>query len=96
MIVCAALRYPDGTIVIGPRHFDSTMQAQMHRLTVETTYVDYRYGIASRPEQGFIDQNGDFLDRRNAWIEAEKCEQIRKRVGGDTINGGTLFSENLY
>ena len=87
MIVCAALRYHVNVLVIGPRHFDHVMQRQ----PLGDLHVKY-----GKPEQGFIDQNGDFLDQRNAWIEALKCEQIRKRVGGDTINGGTLFSENLY
>ena len=31
-----------------------------------------------------------------AWKIAEPAGQIRRRIGGDTINGGTLFSENLY
>ena len=91
MIVCAALRYPGGLLVVGPRHFDKTMQAQLHRLRHSDAITS-----DMQPEQGFIDQHGVYINRRNAWIEAEKCEQIRKRVGGDTINGGTLFSENLY
>jgi hypothetical protein len=81
MIVCAALRYKTGYIVAGPRHFDHIMQAQISHFNTD------------KPEQGFIDQNGDFLDRRNAWIEAEKHGQIRNRGGWPE---GTLFSENLY
>ena len=87
MIVCAALRYPNSQIVIGPRHFDHVMQ--QHNLL-------HLFETHGKPEQGFIDQNGDFLDRKNAWIEAEKHNQIRKRVGGDGLQRAGLFSENLY
>lgn len=86
MIVCAANRFGNGRVVLGRRHYDAFMHDQIRA-----------FGLVNKDcDQGFIDHNGDFLDRRNAWIEALKCEQIRKRVGGDTINGGTLFSENLY
>lgn len=91
MIVCAALRYPNGPIVIGPRHFDHVMQRATDLLTL--------HELHGKPEQGFIDQNGDFLGRHNAWIEARRCGQVRKRVGGDyneQTGIGTLYSENLY
>lgn len=88
MIVCAALRYPNGSIIIGPRHFDHVM-----RKNADLTLLFCKLG---KPEQGFIDQNGDFLDRHNAWIEADKHGQIRHRVGGDGPTRAGLFSENLY
>ena len=84
MIVCAALRYPGGPIICGARHFDHVMQ-QANDLPL----LLYKHG---KPEQGFIDQNGDFIDRKNAWIEAEKCGQIKHGNWGV----GTLYSENLY
>ena len=49
-----------------------------------------------KSEQGFVDRFGKFHNREEAWKIAEPAGQIRRRVGGDTINGGTLFSENLY
>ena len=45
---------------------------------------------------GFIDQEGAFYTRVQAWVIAEREGQIRNRTNGDTNNGGTLFSENLY
>lgn len=46
--------------------------------------------------QGFIDQWGVFMDRQEVWKVAEAAGQILHRCGGDTSNGGTLYSENLY
>lgn len=47
-------------------------------------------------EEGFIDQHGNFHTRQQAWKIAEANGQIIHRCGGDTANGGTLYSENLY
>lgn len=46
--------------------------------------------------QGFVDNEGNFLTREEAWKVAERCGQIIRRCGGDTANGGTLYSENLW
>jgi hypothetical protein len=43
-------------------------------------------------EEGFIDQFGDWLDRKEAWKIAEDQGQIRREVS----TPGTLYSENLY
>lgn len=83
MIVCAANRKRfTGEIVLGIRHWD----AFMRKLETEGDPVD----------QGFIDQQGLFLNRNEAWKVAEAAGQIRRRVGGDDSDGGTLYSENLY
>jgi hypothetical protein len=83
-IVCAAVLYPHGLLIAGPRHFDPVMYALIPDSERE------------RPQQGFIDQRGNFYNRHDAWVIAEKNGQIRYRCGGDETNGGTLFSENLY
>lgn len=83
-IVCAAIRYKDGTIVAGARHFDSVMRP----------FVMQHEG--EKPEQGFIDQHGKFYGRRHAWRIAEMHNQIVRRVGADGEEGRGLFSENLY
>lgn len=49
-----------------------------------------------KSEAGFVDNFGNFLTRTEAWKVAEAAGQILYRVGGDTANGGTLYSENLY
>lgn len=82
-IVCAAVLYDDGTMLVGPRHFDAVMIAQSERLLPDAKEV----------EQGFIDQSGTFFDREDSRRIAENAGQIINRCGGDETR---LFSENLY
>lgn len=84
-VVCAALRYGN-LLILGPRHFDLTMRKQISMHPA----VSVDWSIA---EQGFVDQLGRFLSRREAWRVAHRAGQIIRRVGGD---GEELFSENLY
>lgn len=90
-IVCAANRHPfAATMLLGARHFDKPMLEQLSLLKSNTNLG------AGGWEQGFINQKGEFLSRTAAWKAAEAAGQIIRRVGGDTANGGTLYSENLY
>ena len=86
-VVCAANQV-EGTIICGVRHYDNIM-CPLHRIIEKFTTDD-------TVEQGFVDNRGKFLTRTEAWKVAEKANQIIRRVGGDTANGGTLYSENLY
>ena len=88
IIVCAAVRYPDGRLLVGPRHFDYVMLGQFKALKI-TDSEDVA-------DKGFVDQEGHFYTRQEAWKIAERNNQIRYRTAGDEANGGTLFSENLY
>jgi len=83
-IVCSAIVSPEGLMVVGPRHFDSTMGKQL---------MLFPTGTFLTGEQGFIDQHGVFLTREEAYTIAKEAGQIIRRCGGDE---GTLFSENLY
>jgi hypothetical protein len=47
-------------------------------------------------EQGFIDNKGNFLSRKEAYIVAKNAGQVIRRCGGDDTDGGILHSENLY
>jgi len=85
-VVCAANLFPCGTIVLGARHYDLLMCQTIKKLELDT----------GEDEEGFVDQWGQFLTRTQAWKVAETALQIRSRVGGDTADGGTLYSENLY
>jgi hypothetical protein len=87
-IVCAANKTADGTLVLGARHYDSVMHDTIDRLKLKRSH--------NPDDQGFIDQYGVFLSRTEAWKVAFYAGQIRFRCGGDTANGGTLYSENLY
>lgn len=91
MVVCSASRDKNEILTVSPRHYDPTMHKQ----------IQYRIDHGdewekSEVEQGFIDQFGVFMDRREAWKVALAADQIRYRCGGDTTNGGMLYSENLY
>ena len=82
-VVCAAIRV-DGLVICGVRHFDALMHAQT------------RSGHGGHADEGFVDNHGDFLTRGQAWAVARSAGQILRRVGGDTADGGCLYSENLY
>jgi hypothetical protein len=93
-IVCAANRFADN-IVVGPRHSDDTMRKQIDLYDAIAVLTGKKWNKITA-EQGFIDQFGDFHTREEAWKIAEANGQIYRRCGGDTANGGTLYSENLY
>jgi hypothetical protein len=82
-IVCAACKHKEtGIIFCGARHFDDVMRSQIKATGFKFTGYD----------QGFIDQYGRFYNRKDAWIIAEKNNQIKRNVS----TSGTLKSENLY
>lgn len=88
LVICSALRHPtSGRLITGARHYDAIMHAQ-----IKASGEDGWKGC----DQGFIDQRGVYLSRTEAWVVAEAAGQIRRRVGGDTADGGTLYSESLY
>jgi len=75
----------NGRIITGARHYDAIMRSQMKA----SEGLAWWRGC----EQGFIDQRGNFLTRREAHKLAVDNSQIRRRCGGDHE---TLYSENLY
>lgn len=87
-IVCAANRHKDGRIVIGPRHFDSTMIAAL------MAQPDWDTDGWKGSEQGFIDQHGDFFTREQAWAIAKPLGQCVRSIG--MPDNGVLYSEHLY
>lgn len=91
IIVCAANRHQfSGLIVAGARHFDPVMRAVIKALAHHASpdWVNW--------DEGFIDQHGKWYTRTEAWVVAQANGQIKRRVGGDAADGGTLFSESLY
>lgn len=82
-VVCAANMFPDGTIILGARHWDPFMREQAKA-----------YGLSKGGvKQGFIDQLGAFMTREEAWLVAEAAGQITYR---GNWGSGVLYSENLY
>lgn len=95
-IVCSANRYEydDGTfeLFIGMRHSDEYMANQMSNFEKLTGFdLD-----DLNETQGFLTSKRRFVDRFEAWKIALEQKQIVRRVGGDSMNGGKLFSENMY
>lgn len=89
VIVSAANKSPDGLVIMCVRH-----GCDLFFGVVDTIFdSDKRYHDW---EQGFVTSNYRFVDRNEAWRIAMKQNQIKHRVGGDSSNGGTLYSENLY
>ena len=87
-IVAAANRY--GTVVIvGVRHHDMIMNDTIRRFKELGVVLD-----GEKSEQGFVDNNGKFLTREEAWEIALVAGQILRRVGGD--DRGRLFSDNMW
>lgn len=84
-IVCAACRYKD-YLFLAPRHFDMTMHRQIELMGVEAK--DHGGNVI----QGFIDQYGNFLDRKSALKVAIEAGQVIKKTGSE----GLLFSEDIY
>jgi len=97
LIVSAAMLMDDGLIVPGVRHFSPDMRAVLRRiygsgrLFLFGKWIIKPYHIRVK-ERGFIDRQGNFLNREEAWKRAEETGQIRSRVG----ISGKLHSENLY
>lgn len=99
-IVSAAMLMDDGLVVAGARHLSPDMRATLRRIYGNGFRLMGR--VLKKPYhlrvlcQGFIDSRGNFLTRTEAWQVAVKNDQIRQRVGGNSADGGTLYSENLY
>lgn len=84
-IVCAALQHKTfGDIIIGVRHYCPIMRQQIQGKDSNWSNQNVT--------QGFIDQFGEFHDRKAAWLIAEAASQIIV----DQFQKGILFSENLY
>ena len=84
-VVCAAMLMDDGLIVTGVRHFSPEMRAVLHRIYGEGYHLRVK-------EQGFIDTQGFFLTRKDAWWRAINTGKLSliERANPE------LFSEDLY
>lgn len=85
-IVSAACR--KGTIIIcSPRHMDTVCRQIIDN--IESDDPSWWYDA----EQGFVDQFGNFLTRKEAWVIAVRQNQI---IRDHDKCVGTLYSEHLY
>lgn len=92
VVVCAAMKteaVPRGggkkriVLVASPRHYDEVMRGQLAALSGDT--------VVGR-EQGFLDQWGNFMDRKEAAIVARASGQRLRNPNPEA----ELFSEDLY
>jgi len=95
-VVCAACMY-DGVLILGARHWDKVMRQQYDMMRNSDKWKEYSsVPSGSLFEQGFIDQHGVFMDRKEAMkvaIAGGQPVDIERGCGGDTE---TLYSEGLY
>ena len=95
MIVCAAIKVimnniaGTSAVVCGRRHVDCVKTLEHFN----DCWKD------SRRFEGFIDHNGKFLDRKEAYKHALECGQISKHDAWYRIDNkyeNELYSEDLY
>lgn len=86
-VACAAIKYPDGLIVCGPRHFHPLMHA-----VIKAAGRSVLDGYKETPKQGFVDFQGVWMDRVEALEVATAAGQVVRDCGGSDRQ---LFSENL-
>ncbi len=75
-------------VIPSVRHYDNRMRDIIESME---SILDMDSEI-----QGFVTSKYRFLTREEAWKLAITTSQIICRVGGDSANGGRLFSENIY
>jgi len=87
-VVCAAnrCRHDHNIVILGVRHFDNHMHKQMEMLDLD------EFDFTSE-DQGFIDNFGVWMDRKEAYKLAIENGQRIYRCGGDSKK---LYSENMY
>lgn len=91
-VVCAAIRADDGDLVLGPRHYDSRMWAQ-----INARPDGEKFHHRGRGDQGFVDARGVYMDRHEAYEVAEAANQIVRPSACVSLDGRMqLFSEGLY
>ena len=91
-VICAAIRAPDGDLLIGLRHYSRDMHSQ-----IEARRDGEKFKHRLDRDQGFIDQRGHFLSREEAYKVAAAAGQILyPDACGEGLDGPKLYSEGLY
>jgi len=86
IIVCAASLCKDGTMILSIRHMDSIVRETYKKIYGTTNNLQSIF-------QGFTDQFGNFLTRKEAINIVIKNEQV---IRSTNFIGDELYSENLY
>ncbi len=94
MIVAAAIKFHidktgQDVVLCGVRHGDCFAQLKGLGFEPKKGYREI--------EQGFVDNKGNFLNRREAWHTAAMCMQLSFNNVIDNVGGDPeLFSEDLW
>jgi len=72
VVVCSAIRSDDGEVVCGVRHYDSIMQR-----TIALMICPEDFFHRSGSDQGFVDNFGEYMDRKEALEVAMKALQVK-------------------
>ncbi len=98
VVVCAAIRLPDGRVIRGHRHGDCIRTAKelvdhRHSIGLEPTNYEGLRGSMAGDSQGFISS-------RNRYVTRAEGMQLQLAAGIESVAEGgyrgTLFSEDLY
>lgn len=85
MITCAAIQHPNGTIYCGLRHAEL-----IEEIVSETN--EWPSGMVF----GFVDEEGNFFDRKYARQKAIQCSQYGMGQAQSATSQEILFSEDIY
>jgi hypothetical protein len=108
-IVCSAVliddKHGNSFKLLAPRHWGAVMGEQLRQIARHRypnmsddelyDYVKDNFRHESQV-QGFVDQFGDFHDRREALIIAKRHNQIKPEGKSGNPDSDELFSEDLY
>lgn len=84
-VICAAIRNAEGAVLLGIRHYSTDMVQQIKQRNDGDSFC-HRSGA----DQGFVDQNCVYMDRREAYKVALEAGQIKEKAIP------ILYSEDLY
>lgn len=92
-VVCAAIRAADGDVLLGIRHYSADMHRQIEQ---RTDGEKFKHRLDE--DQGFVDQNGVFMGRAEAFnVALAAGQQIdMKACSMGLDNEWKLYSEGLY
>lgn len=84
IVICAALKADDGSIILGKRHSNCFITAKQKGLDV----------IRDPAMQGFVTSKNRFVSREEA-LKIQKAAGVKSN-SPDGYRGNKLYSEDLY
>lgn len=87
-VVCAAIRAEDGTLVLGIRHYSKDMHE-----SINNRVDGWKFHHRLNDDQGFVDQDGNYMTRKEAYTVAFYANQI---INFAACSACELYSEGLY